>query len=112
MGDAALPRVLCAYVPAATLACSASSKGRAMRCTVRGFTSNLAAVIFEFRASPLAGGYARPGAASMAFKPEQSHNDDSAVPLLREACLPGDCTRRSPRLRARLPRPVTMELEG
>ena len=48
----------------------------------------------------------------MAFKPEQSHNDDSAVPLLREACLPGDCTRRSPRLRARLPRPVTMELEG
>jgi hypothetical protein len=47
----ALPRVLCAYAPAATLACSASSKGRAMRCTVLGFTSNLAAVLRTLKPS-------------------------------------------------------------
>src|SRR5262249_46096779 len=36
---------LFAYAAAATLASSASSKGRAKRCTVLGFTSNLAAVL-------------------------------------------------------------------
>jgi hypothetical protein len=43
--DAAGPDHLFAYAPAATLACAVSSKGWAMRCTVLGFTSNLAAVL-------------------------------------------------------------------
>src|SRR5215475_7330660 len=36
---------LFAWAGPATLACSAPSKGRAIRCTVLGFTSNLAAVL-------------------------------------------------------------------
>src|SRR5262249_56860714 len=43
--DAAGRDQLFAYADAATLASSAPPKGRAMRCTVLGFTSNLAAVL-------------------------------------------------------------------
>src|SRR5262249_14990932 len=39
------PDHLFAYAAPATLALSAPSKGRATRCTVLGFTSNLAAVL-------------------------------------------------------------------
>jgi len=38
-GKSYLPRVLRAYASAATLACSAPSRGWATRCTVLGFTS-------------------------------------------------------------------------